>query len=281
MEAIVNRIIPFSSVDGPGNRTAVFLQGCNFDCMYCHNPETIQFCRQCKRCLAVCPTGAISQNPVSGAVEFDPKRCCGCDSCIRTCPYNSSPRTVRMSAEQVMEEVRKNIPFIRGMTVSGGECTMQRDFLKELFSLAKKEGLHCLIDSNGSYDFGADAELMAVTDGVMLDLKAFSPQEHEKITGASNGQVLENAVLLAQMGKLTEIRTVVVPGLFDGSETVREAVKLLLAWQDRSPTRYKLISYRPMGVRTKYRYLRTPTREEMEQLECEARSLGWKRVVTT
>ena len=38
--APVNKIIPFSSVDGPGNRTAVFFQGCNWDCCYCHNPET-------------------------------------------------------------------------------------------------------------------------------------------------------------------------------------------------------------------------------------------------
>ena len=55
--ATVNKIIPFSCVDGPGNRTAVFLQGCNFDCRYCHNPETIQTCVHCGACKSRCPYG--------------------------------------------------------------------------------------------------------------------------------------------------------------------------------------------------------------------------------
>ncbi|HPW42155.1 MAG TPA: 4Fe-4S cluster-binding domain-containing protein, partial [Bacillota bacterium] len=46
-EALVNKILPFSSVDGPGNRTVIFFQGCNFNCLYCHNPETINRCTGC------------------------------------------------------------------------------------------------------------------------------------------------------------------------------------------------------------------------------------------
>ena len=58
----VNKIIPFSAVDGPGNRTAVFLQGCNFDCRYCHNPETRNLCRNCGSCVEKCPKGAAPPN---------------------------------------------------------------------------------------------------------------------------------------------------------------------------------------------------------------------------
>ena len=57
--APVNKIISFSAVDGFGNRTAVFLQGCNQNCRYCHNPETIRHCRACGACVEVCPTGAL------------------------------------------------------------------------------------------------------------------------------------------------------------------------------------------------------------------------------
>ena len=47
--ALVNKIIPFSCIDGPGNRTAIFFQGCNLKCTYCHNPETINKCLEKSR----------------------------------------------------------------------------------------------------------------------------------------------------------------------------------------------------------------------------------------
>ena len=107
--ALVNKIIPFSAVDGPGNRTAIFLQGCNFSCKYCHNPETMHVCLNCGECIKYCPTGAISL--VDGKVVYDYKKCCFCDSCFKHCPNNSSPRVRNMTAEEVMVEVKKNVPF--------------------------------------------------------------------------------------------------------------------------------------------------------------------------
>ena len=57
--APVNKIIPFSLVDGPGSRCSVFLQGCNIACAYCHNPETQNLCRDCGVCVEQCPAGAL------------------------------------------------------------------------------------------------------------------------------------------------------------------------------------------------------------------------------
>lgn len=59
--APVNKIIPFSSVDGPGNRTAVFFQGCNWDCCYCHNPETRNMCTGCMGLCAGLSCGGTSK----------------------------------------------------------------------------------------------------------------------------------------------------------------------------------------------------------------------------
>ena len=65
----VNKIIPFSAVDGPGNRTAVFVQGCNFNCRYCHNPETRSLCRSCGECVEKCPKQALYIE--NGKVNFN------------------------------------------------------------------------------------------------------------------------------------------------------------------------------------------------------------------
>lgn len=277
MKVPVNKIIPFSSVDGPGNRTAVFLQGCNFNCQYCHNPETRGICIGCMACVDRCPKGALKSE--NGQVIFDPSRCVGCDTCIRICKYGCSPRIRNLTASQVMDQVKKQIPFIRGITVSGGECTLYPEFLTELFSLCRKVDLGTLIDSNGTLLFSEYPQLMAVTDGVMLDIKAWDETEHKAVTGVSNGRVLQNARELAAMGKLFEVRTVVVPGLFDYEQTVTETARMLKGYLDRGNIRYKLIRYRQVGVREQYAIYQTPSNEVMERLSGIVRREGFTDVI--
>lgn len=277
MRVPVNKIIPFSSVDGPGNRTAVFLQGCNFDCRYCHNPETRNVCIGCGECVKKCPAGALRIR--DGQVEFAPSACVGCDTCIHTCRYGCSPRIRNMTPEETMAEIRNQIPFIRGITVSGGECTLYPEFLAELFVLCRKEGLGTLIDSNGMLEFSRYPELMRVTDGVMLDVKAWDEEEHKNVTGVSNALVLRNARELAEAGKLYEVRTVVVPGLFDYEQTVRETAKLLKPCLVHGNIRYKLIRYRQIGVREQYAVYQSPGDAVMERLFNIARDAGLRDVI--
>lgn len=235
MEAVVNKIIPFSAVDGPGNRTAVFLQGCNFNCQYCHNPETIG---------------------------------------------KKNPYTKVMTPEEVMTEVEKNMPFIRGITVSGGECTQQAGFLTELFALAKKKGLTTLADSNGSYDFDKDAELLSVMDGAMIDIKAFFPEDHKRITGQDNKKVLAQSCFLAEQGKLFEIRTVISPELFDAKETVKEICRFFEGYNKKKSIRYKLIAFRPIGVRKAYvKGLTVPEEAFMNELKSIAEGYGFTDII--
>lgn len=277
--ALVNKIIPFSAVDGPGNRTAIFLQGCNFSCKYCHNPETMHVCSNCGICLQYCPTGAISMS--DSLVTYDVTKCCFCDSCFKHCPNHSSPRVRNMSAEEVMVEVKKNVPFIRGITVSGGECTRWPEFLKELMLLAKKEKLSLLLDSNGTYDFIKDEYgLLENCAGVMLDIKAFDAKDHKNVTNQDNSMVLKNLEYLASIGQLEEVRTVIVPGLFDTKETVRNVSKIIAPYLSIRSIRYKIICYRPFGVQEEYKnVLKAPTTEELQEHASIAKELGIKDVV--
>ena len=278
MKALVNRIIPFSSVDGPGNRTAIFLQGCNIDCKYCHNPETRHFCVNCGACVSQCPAGALTFD-ADGKVAFEPARCVQCDTCIHVCPNDSSPRTVLMSPEEVYERVRRQIPFIRGISVSGGECMLQPEFLKELFLLANADHLSCLIDSNGTIPFWEHEDLIDVSDGVMLDIKAFDSDAHKRVTGSDNRIVLENAVWLAERGKLEEVRAVIVPDLYDGEKSVREIGALLAPYRKKREIRIKIIAYRPMGVREIYSHYTTPSQEYLRSLAQILADMGFIDIV--
>lgn len=282
MVALVNKVIPFSAVDGPGNRTSVFLQGCNMDCRYCHNPETRKVCVHCGACVEVCPAGALSWKELPEGrrrVAYDMEKCVLCDACIHVCTHGASPRIRELTPKETFREIARQIPFIRGVTVSGGECTLYPEFLTELFAICKENGLDTLLDSNGTLDFSRYPDLLAVTDGVMLDIKAFDPREHETVTGAGNELVFQNARYLAERGKLHEVRTVVVPGLFDAEGTIRSTAAMLRPYLPIRQIQYKIIAYRPMGVRKEYASYPVPGSQLLSHLAKAAKEEGMERVV--
>lgn len=283
MRTVVNKIIPFSSVDGPGNRTAIFLQGCNINCKYCHNPETRGMCVRCGACVPKCPAHALalSGEGEEKGIVFSPEKCISCDTCIHVCPHDSSPRTALMTPEEVYERVKRQIPFIRGITVSGGECMLRPQFLQRLFELAKRDGLGTLIDSNGTIGFAQYPDLLAVTDGVMLDIKAFSDEEHRKVTDSGNAVVLQNAGFLAECGKLFEVRSVIVPDLYDTTESVVQMGRYLAPFYRKSSFRIKLIAYRPMGVREAYSHFQVPQQAYLNELAGLLREQGYEDIVIT
>ena len=275
MVGYINKIKPFSSVDGPGNRTAIFLQGCNFNCIYCHNPETINICSNCGLCKAKCPTKAI--DIIEGLVIWNKDKCCNCDECIKTCQNSSSPKIQRLTADEVINEILNYRPFIQGITVSGGECTLQENFIIELFTKAKDIGLTCFIDSNGSKNFSEMKELLELCDGVMLDVKCFENNEHKKYINFNNSNVLNNLEFLASINKLYEVRTVVVPEIFNNEETVREVSKVICKYN--SNIRYKIISFRKYGVRKEFSHLKSPESEYIQELKDISKQMGCNNII--
>ncbi|MGE5679072.1 MAG: YjjW family glycine radical enzyme activase [Pseudomonadota bacterium] len=274
-KALVNRIIPFSSVDGPGNRLVVFFQGCNFNCLYCHNPETINICSSCGRCLKACSAGALGS--ADGKLAWDPVACIKCDACLAACDRKSSPKAVYMTVDDIMKKVNKVRPFISGITVSGGECTLQKDFLVELIDKAHEAGLTVFLDTNGSVDFSAEEKLTASMDKVMLDIKSLDEEEHIRLTGKTNAVVLKNAEYLAGLDKLYEIRTVIVPELLDNGRNVDGVSKLIARLNP--DIRYKLISFRPVGVVKSMRNIPVPSNGMMQELKKTAESNGCSNVI--
>ncbi|MDD2958861.1 MAG: YjjW family glycine radical enzyme activase [Lachnospiraceae bacterium] len=277
MRAPVNKIIPFSAVDGYGNRTAVFFQGCNQNCLYCHNPETIQECIHCGACVTTCPAGALSLSD-AGRVVYDISKCCNCDTCLKTCTNNASPRIRHMTSKELLEEIRAYLPFIDGVTASGGECSLRSDFLTEFFERIKKEKKTAYMDTNGQIPLWDKKELLAVLDKTMIDLKAGTEEDHRKLTGMGLENPVENIRRMAAIGKLYEIRTVVVPDVVDNARTVALGASLIA---DVPDVRYKLIKFRHYGVRSEYAGIKEPSDAVMEELRELAAAKGVKNIVVT
>jgi pyruvate formate lyase activating enzyme len=205
---LVARTLATSFVDGPGNRFVVFTQGCNLDCLNCHNPQTI--------------------------------------------PCNGRGAGVRVrTVGSLVAEIADASAFLSGVTVSGGEPTLQLNFLAALLeSLGGHPRLRQLtrfVDSNGTLHAAGWDRLAPLMDAAMIDVKAVSPALHRHITGVGNAAVLATVRQLYELGKLHEIRLLVLPGLTDEpDELARYAA--FVAGIDPS-LRLRLMAFRHHGVR--------------------------------
>jgi pyruvate formate lyase activating enzyme len=220
--ALVADVIPFSWVDGPGNRFVLFLQGCNFNCLACHNPQTIPL---------------------------------------------QTPRATLYSVDEVLEKIRASMPYISGVTISGGEATLQHEFILELFSAIKSEPtinhLTTFIDSNGNAEGEVWRTLAPVTDGVMVDLKVLDDAKHLDLTGNSNAKVLESIKLLASMDRLFEVRLLLIPLQNDSDNDLISTAQYLLNIDPQ--IRVKINSFMTHGVRASAREWSAVTPENLQR----------------
>ena len=145
--------------------------------------------------------------------------------CPMRCAYCHNPDTwelddgTQYSAEEIINSLLRNKEFYTtgGLTATGGEPLMQMDFLTELFTLAKRNGVHTTLDPAGiGFTEAKRAQfdkLMAVTDLVMLDIKHIDTRAHKQLTGVGNEHSLAFAQYLKEIGKPMWVRHVVVPGI--------------------------------------------------------------------
>ena len=199
----------------------MFLQGCNFDCIACHNPQTIPL------------------------------------------PHGDHFRT---TVNAVIDRLRQAAPFVRGITVSGGEATLQPDFLHALFATVKADPqlsrLTCFVDSNGSADEALWRRLAPVMDGVMIDLKCLDPEIHRSMTSQPNDAVLASIDLLQSLGLLYEVRLLLLKGVNDDVDLLRRTAERLAAID---PTmRVKVIGFRRHGARPQPHELVEPTPDDLD-----------------
>ena len=278
--ATISKILTYSVVDGPGNRLVLFLQGCNFDCTACHNPHTIGECNHCGECVPACHADALSLE--NGRVVFDPLTCDQCDDCLKICPINANPMVRDYDVAEILELARRHLPFLTGITVSGGEPTRQLGFVAALFEAIKSDaelvGLDCFIDSNGYLDAAGWESLLPVTDGVMLDIKSFDDALHRDLTGKENDKSLQSARLLHGAGKLYELRFLLVPGVTDSDEELDELIAFVRTLG--GDVRVKLNAFQHHGVRAKALEWEKMPKGGVDRAAARLREAGISNVVT-
>lgn len=243
-KGVVVNIQRFSIHDGPGIRTTVFLKGCPLSCGWCANPEVLKLqpeiitrsgkCIACRKCIEVCPQGAITLTGEEGR-KIDWAKCNLCLKCAGVCPSGAVERVGEyMSAKKVMEEVIRDRDFYRrskgGMTLSGGEPLLQWEFALDLLREAKKERLHTALDTCGSIKGDIFEKFLENVNLVLFDIKHLDSALHKKATGVPNKLILDNLKKAVTNNRVKIwIRCPVIPGFSDSEGYFTELAKYLLS----------------------------------------------------
>jgi len=228
-----------STVDGPGVRVVAWLTGCQFRCVYCHNPDTWRM-------------------------------------------TNGVPVTVdRAKAE--LRKYRHGLKTMKGgFTVSGGEPLMQDRFVVKLFTAARAMGIHTALDSNGYLGGRLTDEDLETIDLVLLDIKAWDPERHRRVTGMDVDPVLNFARRLAALKKPVWLRYVLVTGLTDDPEDIAQIANFATSLgnvqrADVLPFhQLGAFKWKQLGIEYELRDAAPPSKETVERTCAQFRTAGLK-----
>ena len=267
-EGRIFNIMRFSTHDGPGIRTTVFLKGCPLSCWWCHNPENWTHvpsevyikdrCTGCGACVEACPGQALAPGP--DGIRADPERCRHCGACVAACPAEARERTGwTVGLEELLATVERDIPFYDqsggGVTFSGGEPLAQPEFLLAALEQCGRRDMHRTVDTSGYAEAEVLLRAARTTDLFLYDLKAMDPEAHRRCTGVYNERILENLRLLSESGAAVRIRVPLVPGVNDDAANLAALGEFVSGLPCRHPV--DLLPYHATA-RAKYARLGLP-----------------------
>ncbi|OQB24421.1 MAG: 4-hydroxyphenylacetate decarboxylase activating enzyme [Firmicutes bacterium ADurb.Bin182] len=271
--------------DGDGIRTTVFFKGCPLRCVWCHNPESMNFepqllysrekCGLCLLCKKACPISCIETGP--NGVLTQPG-CTGCGGCVDVCPNGAREIAGKScSAQDILNELDKDAMFYEqsggGVTLSGGEALAQdADFLEELLKGCKKRGFHVSIDTSGQAPWSKFERVIPYTDVFLYDIKLMDGERHKKYTGSGNELILSNLTKLSETGAKIYIRLPLIEGINCSDEDMNEILRFL---KGINVQRVYLLPYHKIGSHKREKLgleeaatdMAPPDRERLERIK--------------
>jgi len=252
----------FSTNDGPGIRTTVFLKGCPLRCPWCHNPEGQRFYPEllfsesrciegCEECLKICPSNI---DPRIELNRLQSNRCIiECGKCTEVCPTEAITIGGNVvGVEDVLRTVLSDRIFYEvsggGVTLSGGEPLSGKAFTLALLHSLKTNGIHIAVET---CCYGAPSivqSLINYVDLFIIDIKFGRPEDYERYASAKDGSlVFRNLRYLMQSKVPKTIRFPCVPGYTDSVENIKAIVNELASYQIENLLRFEVLPYNRLG----------------------------------
>jgi len=263
MKALIFNVQKFSLHDGPGVRDLVFFKGCPLRCQWCSNPESQNFSRELayieSRCIGVHSCGLCIRNCVKGAIlalngkiSINRAKCDNCGKCAEVCPakalkvfgdFVSVEDILKISAEDESFHNRSG----GGVTLSGGEPTLQADFIEKLLTSYRDFGIHSAIETCGFSEWSEFEKVCRNVNLLLYDIKLMDSKKHKQFTGRTNEIILENLKNVATVFPNVPIiaRTPIIPGFNDRETDISEIAKYLK--NIKTVKKYELLEYHRFG----------------------------------
>jgi pyruvate formate lyase activating enzyme len=240
---------------------------------------------ECGACVAACPNGCLHMN--AAGLVIDRSRCKACGVCARACPGGALEALgTTISAAELVSELLKDRAYFEasggGVTLSGGEPTMQSEFAEEVLIGLQAAGIHTTLDTCGMCPPASLERLLPSTDLVLFDLKLLDPEAHRRLTGSPNARILENLARVRDFrstsGRPVEIwiRTPLIPGATVGEDNLSAIGRYLASHLQGAIARWELCAfnnlcrdqYRRLGM--EWAYAETPLMTAQELADCQA-----------